>query len=42
MLGLVLDDFRQILEAISIFGDVYNDFQIPGLQFEIMMFSEKK
>ena len=27
---------------VSIFGDVYNDFQIPGLQFEIMMFSGKK
>jgi hypothetical protein len=32
--GLVLDDFRQILEAISIFGEVYNDFQIPGLQLQ--------
>eukprot|EP01036_Dinobryon_divergens_P031941 gene31941-41435_t len=33
-MGLVLDDFRQILEAISIFGDVYNDFQIP-VKFEV-------
>ena len=27
---LALDDFRQILEAISLFQEVYNDLEIPG------------
>ena len=39
----MLDDFRQILEAISIFGEVYNDFQIPGWQLQsFFTFNQQK
>jgi hypothetical protein len=29
-MGLALDDFKQILEAVSLFREVYNDLEIPG------------